>query len=372
MKPLYLFVVTILLSLPLPLLAQESTSETSVKKLKVRSTKYSTFYSTMVRDFEGELVDSNYYMQPEELRVTTHSFGLGYNLNKNWAFALSNQYIINDITLQSPEVRQGPIVIAQAKTLEATTEGLSDTMIGAMYRSALSPSSSVTYSLHLSVPTGAYDKKTSKGHYVSYQGQLGSGTYDFVPQVEYRGRFNRWSVSGKALAKIRTGRNDLDYRLGDEVRVRGSVGYWFSKYAALTAGVYYKNWREVTGSENIDAHNRSIRPSGSSKSGKTGPARRAQAHRYGQAKRGSAPRGSAGGDVHRRNSNPFADYNLSDAFAASGARLSGQVGLRSGFYFGPILKGLLEVGVPVYHQEIGELEGLDAQWYAMTAIQSSF
>ncbi|MCB0419934.1 MAG: transporter [Bdellovibrionales bacterium] len=329
-----------------------SSSEVATSVTKEETSSYLGFYTAMVRDFKGELTDKSYFMKPESLRVTTQAFGLGYQWNENWSAGLSSQYIKNEITLRSAEIKQGPAIIAPSRVIEDSTEGISDTLLSVRYRQPQNSQSSVTYSLGLSIPTGDYKKADSKGRYLSYSAQLGSGTYDVTPEISYRGRFEQWTITGRAFGKIRTGRNDLEYRLGDEIRLQGSVAYSVTRYLAFTVGGYYKNWREVVGSENISQHNAGL----SSSSSRSRP---------------SGMRPTAG--FHGSGGNPFAGYNMTgDAFAASGARWAAQMGVRSGIYLGPILKGVFELGVPVAYEEIGELEGLKNEWYFLTALQSSF
>ncbi|MCB0357486.1 MAG: hypothetical protein KDD40_10780, partial [Bdellovibrionales bacterium] len=262
--------------------------------------------------------------------------------------------------------------------IDASSEGLGDTLVGVTRQWNFNNKSFLFIAANVSLPTGSYKEKDSKGAYISYQGQLGSGTYDFAPYLMYRGRVNNWDYMTRIQGRIHTGRNDLNYRLGDEVMTVLSGGYWFSKYAALTAGFYYKNWREVEGAENILEYNNKVRSAarhssashnGSSphNSHSTQPAHGSSGTSPLPHSPGSAPQGPPPGVFSSLQS-----LNNEDIFAASGARWSAQVGLKTGIYLGPIFRGLVEVGVPVYNEQIGPLTGLDAQWYLVTTLQSSF
>lgn len=81
----------------------------------------------------------------------------------------------------------------------------------------------------LSIPTGSVDERdtTPAGpdKKLPYPMQLGSGTVDFLPGMSYAGLTRDWGWGAQALATIRTGKNDENYRLGD--RIDGSL--WISR-----------------------------------------------------------------------------------------------------------------------------------------------
>ncbi len=80
----------------------------------------------------------------------------------------------------------------------------------------------------LSIPTGSIDERDDtpmrQDMKVSYPMQLGSGTFDFLAGLSYRGLSRDWGWGAQALGTIRTGKNDNHYRLGD--RLDGSI--WLS------------------------------------------------------------------------------------------------------------------------------------------------
>jgi len=71
----------------------------------------------------------------------------------------------------------------------------------------------------LSVPTGSIDERDTTpagpGQVLPYPMQIGSGTWDLIPALTYRGQATRWSWGAQATATIRLGENGEDYTLGN-------------------------------------------------------------------------------------------------------------------------------------------------------------
>lgn len=373
--------------------AQESSPKLETKSLmKEETSKFRAIYNYSHRQFEGTLA-SNYVYQPENLTVSTHTMGLNYEITKAYFISATARHLRNDIRLSTSVAMPG-----MPTSFDASTEGMSDTLIGIGRQWELGTNGHFVFTMNLSLPTGNYEEKTETGRLVSYQGQLGSGTYDLVPTIYYRQKIGKWDLNARAQGIVHTGRNDLDYRLGDEISTTLAGAYWFSKYIAITGSLYYRNWREVVGSENVTAFNSQV-----------SAANRANAMRAAGANTGRPPHGTTSAATQGRPptgnpnasshggrppssypsasstgrppgapttvapfANPFADKETGDIFAAAGARWSAQLGLRTGIYLGPVFRAIVEAGLPIYNDQNGPLEGLNSTWYAMTAIQSSF
>ena len=58
-----------------------------------------------------------------------------------------------------------------------------------------------------------------------YDIRTGSGTYDLLPGLTYRGQTDQWTWGVQSIGTVRTGSNRLDYRLGD----RADVTAWFAR-----------------------------------------------------------------------------------------------------------------------------------------------
>jgi hypothetical protein len=83
------------------------------------------------------------------------------------------------------------------------TDGLGDTIFGALVMLSEGPGHHLHTGLMFSAPTASVDEKNPDGTYVHYGMQLGSGTWDFLPSLTYTGRAGLWSWGAQASGIIR-------------------------------------------------------------------------------------------------------------------------------------------------------------------------
>ncbi|MCB9026332.1 MAG: hypothetical protein H6625_08450 [Bdellovibrionaceae bacterium] len=367
MKSLIYQTISVCAILIATLIATQAQSETQTTQapLNIEKSKYLSTYNLMHRTFEGR-AKSNYAYQVDSLAVTTHNFGLGYYIAPSYILGVSGKFIRTNVNLKSSLNIPG-----MPSQINSSTEGLGDTMIGLTKEWSLKDNALFLLSANISLPTGSYQEKTPTGKLISYRGQLGSGTYDLAPYMLYRRRWSRWDLMTRIHGHVRTGRNDLEYRNGDDIMLIASTGFWLNKYIALTGGLYYKNWREVVGSENVLAFNNKVSAARYAKlaSANTGhPTSSTSPHptQHG-------PQTRSGGSPHSSSSySAYSNVKTEDIFAASGATYAANIGIKSGIYLGPILKGSIEAGIPIYNDQVGPLQGLNTSWYLVTSLVSNF
>jgi hypothetical protein len=136
------------------------------------------------------------------------------------------------------------------RTMSHGTSGWSDTVVAALFPLLRGESHTVHLGLGVSVPTGSVDEKMH-GRFTHYHMQLGSGTWDLVPSLTYRGATDRLSWGGQVLGVVRLEEeNSSGYRLGDvwESTAWGAVRAmdWMS----LSGRVLWRNEGEIEGHYN--------------------------------------------------------------------------------------------------------------------------
>jgi hypothetical protein len=106
----------------------------------------------------------------------------------------------------------------------------------------------------ISFPTGSIDVKDNAGGepanprvLLEYPMQLGSGTYDLMPGLTYLGDAGRWSWGAQTIETIRLGRNDRDYRFGDQYRVSAWGAYGVTDWFAPSIRLEGNWWEDITG-----------------------------------------------------------------------------------------------------------------------------
>lgn len=114
------------------------------------------------------------------------------------------------------------------------TGGWGDLQILALAKLFASSSNRLHAGLGLSVPTGSVDETHRRSHqesrgYLQYGMQLGSGTFDFLPSLTWRGRRSAWSWGAQVGGVVRMQHeNRSGYALGDrfDASVWGGYAIW--------------------------------------------------------------------------------------------------------------------------------------------------
>ncbi|MGH8470105.1 MAG: DUF3570 domain-containing protein, partial [Gammaproteobacteria bacterium] len=139
------------------------------------------------------------------------------------------------------------------------TGGIGDTSLYALFKLLDVQGHHLHLGLGVSAPTGSVDEELRRSHqtdqgFIHYGMQLGSGTWDLLPNLTYTGARGRWSWGGQVSGIHRLeDENESGYALGDQFQATawGSVGLldWL---AASVRGVYTTQG-EITGEFN-DVH----------------------------------------------------------------------------------------------------------------------
>lgn len=139
-------------------------------------------------------------------------------------------------------------------TLE--TSGIGDVTTSYVKRLDLFIGATTIFSAGISLPLGSIDEtgdtpRNGAGtlEVLPYSMQLGSGTYDFPISFTYATKFSDSIWGNQALVKIRTGKNDRDYRLGNRL----ILSTWWntqihSTYQPYIKGIY-QNWGRIIGAD---------------------------------------------------------------------------------------------------------------------------
>jgi hypothetical protein len=109
----------------------------------------------------------------------------------------------------------------------------------------------------LSLPTGSIDEKDTvlapngmrPELRLPYPMQLGSGTYDLIPGVTYKGRNGDVGWGAQYLATLRTGENDEDYTLGDIHELTGWASYSWTPGASTSLRLSARSTDEIDGQD---------------------------------------------------------------------------------------------------------------------------
>lgn len=205
----------------------------------------------------SEIVDDGYGfgITPTEMTTQMHMFMGMYGVNNTLTVMLMAPYIIKTMDHTVGTNAPGPI---QGTHFETNSEGWGDTKLISLWRLyAVDAPSLGSHAFHLnfglSFPTGSITKMggTPAGNVrLPYPMQLGSGTYDILPGLTYRGSSDKISWGIQATGDIRTGRNDEGYRKGNDFALTGFSAYRWANWISTSLRANWQYWGNYEGADN--------------------------------------------------------------------------------------------------------------------------
>lgn len=200
-------------------------------------------------------------MQPPTLRVAPtkmtmdmHMLGAMYAPTDYLTLMIMTNYTkkeMDHITFQ------GGMGTNRLGTFTTKSEGFGDTKVSGLLRVYDGHKHKVHVNLGVSLPTGSITKKdhvltpmgTRPELRLPYGMQLGSGTYDLLPGITYQMYQGKWNFGAQYMATIRTGENDEDYRLGDELKLTSWASYAWQHNLSTSVRLAYLDVGNIDGSD---------------------------------------------------------------------------------------------------------------------------
>ena len=232
--------------------------------------------SVSTRDISGAVTDGAmpptitkrpdlpYMMSPTSMTMDMGMLMGMYGFTDKWTGMLMLNYLKNDMDMvmhMYMEPTPGNYMYMSDMTGSMETSGVGDTELGVMY----TINKDWTAALSLSIPTGSIDEKvdmtmcgvmmgntmcnTNAGMQAPYAMQLGTGTYDFIPAITYKGYTGSWSWGGQAEWRIHTGTNDNEYTWGDRFEIDAWGKYAINKTWGVGARLDYLNADSISGKD---------------------------------------------------------------------------------------------------------------------------
>lgn len=181
----------------------------------------------------------NFPIVPTTIRQQAHVFGLGYQYSPQWSWYMSVPYIKQSTDHIS--------IIADYENFTIDTGGVGDTVVTTSYLFHNDDIHKWWFSLGVSLPTGSIDKmgdtpRDFGDQPLPYTMQLGSGTFDFPMEFHYQNK-DSYGFGLSLTAMIRSGKNDQNYRLGNNYQItsryRTSLNANWDAFA--TASLHYSS-----------------------------------------------------------------------------------------------------------------------------------
>lgn len=145
----------------------------------------------------------------------------------------------------------GHAMLAKGETMSHATEGFGDTQVSALVTLSKSKTHQIHAGLGVSIPTGSVSRKNDSGNFVHYGMQSGSGTWDLLPQITYRGWKGAFGWGGQANYVFRAeDENKSGFRFGDRFAASGWGSYAVSRQISLSGRLAFQTEGKVEGHYN--------------------------------------------------------------------------------------------------------------------------
>ena len=191
---------------------------------------------------------------PTEMRMQMHMLGMMYAPSSRLTLMAMTQYLDKEM---DHVTFMGGMGTQRLGTFTTRTHGLGDTRLAALIGLNESHQHSWHATLGLSLPTGSTDEQdriltpmNSRPEVrLPYPMQLGSGSYDLITGLTYRGHEGLWGWGGQWQATWRTQENDEDYQLGDEHKLSAWLSYQVQDRLSMSARLAYLDRANIDGQD---------------------------------------------------------------------------------------------------------------------------
>jgi len=163
---------------------------------------------------EETRTSSTYPIVPTFIKQRVHAFSVGREISNKLTLSLT-------VPLVSQETDHISSAPGFANFL-IDSSGVGDVALIGQYKIHRSASASTSVGLGISLPTGSINQRGDTPRAgagtlerLPYTMQIGSGTYDFLVSMGHESDVGDWAVGISGSATLRTGRNEYDYRLGN-------------------------------------------------------------------------------------------------------------------------------------------------------------
>ncbi|MFW5450035.1 MAG: hypothetical protein ACKE9I_00425 [Methylophagaceae bacterium] len=189
---------------------------------------------------------TNYPILPTVITQEVHTLNLNYKLNEQLHLGITAPYI-----LQSTEHKS---IVPGFDEFTIRSEGVGDVAINVAYTLPLADSGRWKLLAAVSLPTGSISEtgdtpRNGAGtkERLPYTMQLGSGTYDFPLSIQYSNVHQQIHYGGQLSARIRTGKNNEGYRLGNTYGLNSWARWMTNSWFHPGLSIAYRHADKIQG-----------------------------------------------------------------------------------------------------------------------------
>jgi hypothetical protein len=183
---------------------------------------------------DKEKLFNAYLMLPEKMNMQMHMLMGMYGITDRLTVMAMFNYQVNSMKMSMYSMGGHNHGNAGTGGSLMHTQGIGDIKLHALYKILEKENCQLLVSMGASIPTGAINVKGAAddamypNSHDPYGMQLGSGTVDILPCINYLYQKNKLALSASVSGTYRGGYNSSGYQLGNEVIVNGWMAYqWF-------------------------------------------------------------------------------------------------------------------------------------------------
>ena len=193
------------------------------------------------KDMGSGSIHQNYMVAPKKMNMQMHMLGMMYAYSDGLTMMLMGNYSALSMDLVS----------RMNADFSTGSKGFGDFSLMALVKLYNQNRKSIHLQAGVSIPTGSIDQKDDtpmmSNAPLAYPMQLGSGTWDPVIGLTYLGQSSLLSWGWQVNYKLRTGKNDNDYRLGNTFETLGWGAVKLSQEWSLATQLKYIKRSEIKG-----------------------------------------------------------------------------------------------------------------------------
>jgi hypothetical protein len=191
---------------------------------------------------------------PDNMQMQMQGFNIMYGLTDSLTVMAMTGYVDKSMSMTTFKGMMGTTVLG---TNSGTTDGLSDTMIGANYKLYQDSMNRVSFGLMFNLPTGSQTRNITMLSPMGslmimrapYMMQSGTGTVDILPSAVYNGVLNQWSWGLAWRGRYALDNNPEGYHFGNLNEFHGWGGYTWFPGVTTTAHVIGSTQDQIHGAD---------------------------------------------------------------------------------------------------------------------------
>ena len=204
-------------------------------------------------------VFQNYLMSSNRMRMDMHMLMVMYGVsNRLTLMGMLNYNVMSmDMSMLPGSMHMhmaGMTMGTETMDMRMNSSGFSDVKLTALYGLINKPNHHLLLSGGLSIPVGSIEvmggaSSMYAGQRVPYNMQLGSGTWDLLPGINYLYQKNKITFSSQITSVIRTGYNNVGYKLGNEFTFNNWFAFQWSRNFSSSARLEGYTSEAIQGSD---------------------------------------------------------------------------------------------------------------------------